>query len=88
MTRTLNYTKGEAFHTAVSLFDTRFHSTIKIVGPQNGARKAIIMPASNYAGKLRGMARRGEIPAELPGYMVIDGDGKPVAVCHYCEAKP
>ncbi len=83
MTRTLDYTKGEAFSTAVSLFDVRYHVIIKLVKPQTGANKAVIMPDSHYALKLRGMAKRGEIPAELPGYMVIDSDGKPAAVCHF-----
>jgi len=83
MTRTLNYTKRGAFHTAVSLFDVRYHVLLKLVGRQNGANKAVIMPNSQYALKLRGMAKRGEIPADLPGYMVIDSDGKPAAVCHF-----
>ena len=83
MTRTLDYTKREAFRTAVSLFDVRYHVILKMVGLQSGANKAVIMPNSQYAIKLRGMAKRGEVPAELPGYMVIDSEGKPVAVCHF-----
>lgn len=61
----------------------RYHVLLKLVGLQNGAGKAVIMPNSQYATKLRGMAKRGEIPADLPGYMFIDSDGKPVAVCHF-----
>lgn len=83
MTRTLDYTKREAFRTAVSLFDVRYHVLLKLVGRQNGANKAVIMPNGQYALKLRGMAKRGEVPADLPGYMVIDSDGKPAAICYF-----
>ncbi|MEE1407982.1 MAG: hypothetical protein U0K42_12080, partial [Bacteroidales bacterium] len=69
MTRILNYEQVYAFETAVSLFDVREHVTIKLVGPQNGANKAVIRPRSHYEYKLRRMAKRGEIPSELPGYM-------------------
>lgn len=83
MTRILNYEQAHAFDTAVSLFDVREHVTIKLVGPQNGANKAVILPRSPYGYKLRRMAKRGEIPSELPGYMVIDSDGKPAAICYF-----
>lgn len=83
MTRILNYEQAHAFDTAVSLFDVRGHVTIKLVGPQNGANKAVILPRSHYEYKLRRMAKRGEIPLELPGYMVIDSDGKPAAICYF-----
>ena len=62
MTRILNYEQAYAFETAVSLFDVREHVTIKLVGPQNGANKAVILPRSQYEYKLRRMAKRGEIP--------------------------
>ena len=81
MTRILNYEQAHAFDTAVSLFDVREHVTIKLVGPQNGANKAVILPRSHYEYKLRRMAKRGEIPSELPGYMV--SDGKPAAICYF-----
>ena len=83
MTRILNYEQAHAFDTAVSLFDVREHVTIKLVGPQNGANKAVILPHSHDEYKLRRMAKRGEIPSELPGYMVIDSDGKPAAICYF-----
>lgn len=83
MTRILNYEQAYAFETAVSLFDVREHVTIKLVAPQNGANKAVILPRSQYEYKLRRMAKRGEIPSDLPGYMVIDSDGKPAAVCYF-----
>ena len=83
MTRILNYEQVYAFETAVSLFDVREHVTIKLVGPQNGANKAVILPRSHYEYKLRRMAKRGEILSDLPGYMVIDSDGKPAAICYF-----
>ena len=83
MTRILNYEQAHAFDTAVSLFDVREHVTIKLVGLQNGANKAVILPRSHYEYKLRRMAKNREIPFKLPGYMVIDSDGKPAAICYF-----
>lgn len=83
MTRILNYEQAHAFDTAVSLFDVREHVTIKLVGLQNGANKAVILPQSHYEYKLRRMAKNREIPLKLPGYMVIDSDGKPAAICYF-----
>lgn len=62
MTRILNYEQAHAFDTAVSLFDVREHVTIKLVGPQNGANKTVILPRSHYEYKLRRMAKRGGDP--------------------------
>lgn len=83
MTRILNYEQAHAFDTAVSLFDVREHVIIKLVGLQNGANKAVILPRSHYEYKLRRMAKNREIPLKLPGYMVIDSDGKPAAICYF-----
>lgn len=83
MTRILNYEQAHAFDTAVSLFDVREHVTIKLVGLQNGANKAVILPRSRDEYKLRRMAKNREIPLKLPGYMVIDSDGKPAAICYF-----
>ena len=83
MTRILNYEQAYAFDTAVSLFDVREHVTIKLVGLHNGANKAVILPHSHYEYKLRRMAKNREIPLKLPGYMVIDSDGKPAAICYF-----
>lgn len=83
MTRILNYEQAHAFDTAVSLFDVREHVTIKLVGLQNGANKAVILPRSHDGYKLRRMAKNREIPLKLPGYMVIDSDGKPAAICYF-----
>lgn len=83
MTRILNYEQAHAFDTAVSLFYVREHVTIKLVGLQNGANKAVILPRSHYEYKLRRMAKNRENPLKLPGYMVIDSDGKPAAICYF-----
>lgn len=48
-----------------------------------GANKAVILPHSHYEYKLRRMAKNREIPLKLPGYMVIDSDGKPAAICYF-----
>ena len=87
MTRTLDYLASEALRSAVSFFYIGCHS-IKWLPGDNGVQKAVITsPAGRYAGRLRYRCRNGLLPSRLPAFMVIDGDGKPVAVCHYCKVR-
>lgn len=48
-----------------------------------GAQKAA--PCGDHQDLLFYYIRKGRIPSDIPGFLVIDGDGKPVAACYYFD---
>jgi hypothetical protein len=87
MIRTLDYIAHEALRTATTYFGPGYHS-IKWLAEVQGSNKAVITnPVGKWAGRLKARKNSGLIPSSLPAFVVIDGDGRQVAVCHYYKSR-
>ena len=81
MIRTIHLTLSNALRNATKLFAPS-HTAIKHKESMEGAQNAA--PINEIKQEdIYGKILKGEIPAELPCFFVIDGKGKPFAACYY-----